>query len=212
MELLNRDEIEEDMLLALLLLWNAQRERFEDTPEFWRLKDSEDREWLLYWLGAVFAASSAQHGLPQADLGVGTWGVGHAIRVMSRFSQHSRELLQSKNPAENIFGENRARRFVTTELTSARAAGAEYAKLVLGQIDQNDLWFAANPVERRCPYCGRLHLQPRRLWKEIYYTKILPSNPEMAIYGEPNLQPVHPNCNCFTLYLGESYDDSDEAA
>jgi hypothetical protein len=121
--------------------------------------------------------------------------------------RHTQRLQRGSTPAETIFGEKRAIRLVGTEFTSARSTGAEYAKQTLGEWSEEDLWFAANEVEKRCPYCGQLHLQPRRMWKEIYYTKILPNNPELAVYGEPERQPVHPSCNCFTLYQGESSDD-----
>lgn len=212
MELTNRDEIEDEMLLALLLLWNAQRKHWEDTEEFWQRKRSEDLEWLLYWLGAVFVSSAKQHGVTQtqAEVGAQTWAVGHSIPVLQKFGKHSKELLMSQKPEENIFGENRAKRLVTTEFTAARSTGGEYAKLVLNLQSPEDLWFAANPVERRCPYCGRLHLRPRSEWKDIYYTQILPNNPELSIYGEPERQPVHPNCNCFILYVGESSDEADQ--
>lgn len=211
MELFKRDEIEEEMLLALLLIWKRQREEWGDTEEFWDRKRQEDMEWLLYWLGAVFSASAVQHGVTQsqAEAGAATWATGHSIAVMQQFGRHSKELLTSQKPEENIFGENRAKRFVETEFTAARSTGGEYAKLLLGEHGQDDLWFAANPAERRCPYCGRLHMEPRSRWNEIYYDKILPVNPEFAIYGEPDRPPVHPNCNCFILYSGESDDYTD---
>lgn len=209
MELKDRDDLEEKMLAAVLALWLAQRRVFRDEPEFWEEKEREDRELLLYWLGLLFVRSAVQHGLTEepATAAARVWGIGHAVLVISRMRRHSQTLLQGSDPEETIFGENRARRFVVTEVTQAQAAGGEYAKQQLGEWSGEDLWFAANPAERRCPYCGKLHLQPRRLWKEIYYSKILPANPELEIYGEPERTGIHPNCNCFILYRGESSDD-----
>ncbi|HSG68902.1 MAG TPA: hypothetical protein VLA12_00730 [Planctomycetaceae bacterium] len=209
MELLNRDEIEDEMLAALLLLWMAQQERFEDTPEFWQQKDDEDRAWLLYWLAAVFVASARQHGIDQivAEEGVRVWGAGHAIRVMQGLRRHSMELLAGDNPSETIFAESRAKRLTVTEFTEARSAGGEYAKLVLGSISPEDLWFTI-PDERRCAYCAPLHLTPRSEWLDIYNSKILPDHPEYAAYGPPQRAPAHPNCRCFIQYSGESNEDA----
>lgn len=208
MELENREEKEDEMLAALLVLWGSQRERYEDSEEWWDAKYREDREWLLYWLSAVFVASAIQHGLERsaATEGASIWSQGHAVNVLSQMRRHTEKLLNGSNFLETIFGEARAQRFVETEFTDAQSAGSEFAKGVAGELSADDLWFAANPVERRCPYCGRLHLQPRSRWKEIYYSQILPSHPEMAIYGEPTRPKVHPHCNCFILYSGESSD------
>lgn len=212
MEIENRDKHEDEMFAAFLALWLAQRRVFESGSvglDFWQNKENEDRDLLLYWLGALFVLSARQHGATreQAAQGARVWGLGHAVTVISRMRRHTERLSSGRNPAETIFGEERLKRFVTTETTSAQAAGSDFAKEVNGNLSGEDLWFAANPVERRCPYCGRLHLKPRSQWVQIYYSKILPNNPELALYGVPDRPPVHPNCNCFILYRGESSDD-----
>lgn len=209
MELRNRDEIEDEMLVALLLLWGAQRERFEAGQLDWDKKNDEDREFLLYWLGAVFVASAQQHGLTreQALDGATTWAIGHSVSVLSQMRRHTRRLLGGENAADTIFGEERAARFVVTEVSQAASTGGEFAKLALGEWSQDDLWFTAMD-ERVCAYCGPLHLQPRSRWLQIYQNSILPAHPEFAVYGEPERTPAHPNCRCFILYLGESSDDS----
>lgn len=205
-ELENREEHEEEMLLALLLLWGEQRKRFENGTIDWSGKETEDRAFLLFWLGRLFVLSARQHGLDQqaAEVGATTWAMGHGTRVISNMRRHTERLGEGQNPAETIFGEARAKRFVVTEVTQAQSAGGEYAKGVLGESSSEDIWFARNPTERRCPYCGKLHLQPRSRWRDIYYSQILPVNPELEIYGEPDRPGIHPNCNCVILYRGES--------
>lgn len=209
MEIINRDEHEDEMLIAFLALWTEQRKRFVDDPAFWDRKVTKDRELLLFWLAFLFVESAKQHGLSEADAREvsSVWAGGHSVLVLSGMSRHTQRLLGGKSPEESIFGEARAKRMVVTEVTDAQSAGSDYAKEIQGLLSPNDLWYAANPLERRCPYCGRLHLKPRSEWKEIYYTQILPNNPELAIYGEPNRPRVHPHCNCFILYVGESSDD-----
>ena len=207
MELQNRDELEDEMLAALILMWSQQRKKYEDGDlkgDFWQSKEDEDRLWLLYWLGAVFVASARQHGLDQsaAEQGAQTWGLGHSVAVLSGMRRHTETLLTGENPAETIFGRARAERLVVTEISTARSAGGDFAKGILGQIGDSDLWFTV-PDERRCPYCAALHMQPRNKWLEIYQ-KVLRTNPQFAVYGEPTRPPAHPNCRCFILYQGES--------
>lgn len=214
MELTNRDDLEDEMYLALMLLWTAQRKRFDEeggSAEFWEKKEQEDREWLVYWLSRLFMASAVQHGLPaeQALPFARNWSLGHSVNVLSGFRRHTLKLLGGPAPATTVFGEGRARRFVTTEFTEAQSAGGEAAKIQLGELSDADLWVALNPEEKRCPYCGRLHMKPRSDWRRIYYQDILTSNPEMAIYGEPDRPPKHPHCNCIILYRGESLEEND---
>lgn len=197
-ELRNRDETEEDLLIALLALF-ARHEVHDDEAE-------EDlRNLLLYWLGLIFIRSAVQHGLDEsrAETGAASWVLGHVVRVTTQMRRYSRELLDA---GESVFTRQHAERVAATEVSEAASAGAEFSARLLGFKSEDDTWFTRLD-ERVCPYCGPLHGQPRSRWFRIYNQQILPAHPEFAVYGRPERPPAHVHCRCFIVYLSGAGDD-----
>lgn len=228
MELASRMQIEADFRRAFAGLSSKHarelRRLLGDPPDlsnvplaFWDRVEDEQRKEMALWILYAFLQSARQHGerygleYRTARDAAERWATGQVNVVLLGYIEHSKELLMRMGPTkrdvedtlQQIFGEDRADKMASTQITAAQTAGSEYALGVFGLQSASDVWFT-QADERVCAYCGPLHLQPRSKWRDIYYQQILPANPGYSVYGPPTGSPAHVRCRCFIQYAVES--------
>jgi len=144
----------------------------------------------ILWDEAVIAAEAVD------------WARIHAGELIEDLTRHTRDLLQRVIPEfietpgmtvgdlrrelEPAFGEVRAERIATTEVTRAFAEGTQIIQqqLATGGVQMEQVWHTSMD-DKVCDLCGPLDGQPESLWAE--------KSP-----GTDGPPPRHVNCRCWT--------------